>query len=652
MKQYLLIAFLLVSGILCGQTTQYDKYTWSAVPEALPNDTVKPVDGAKCTFERRIKEVYINKEDRFEEINVFHKRLKIETHNAIDNSNKIYVPLNNVIEILNIKARFISPGGKITELAQESIKEVKNLENNGDYKIFAIEGIEIGGEIEYFYTLRKKFDAYQSITVQSDEPKENVEVIFAFPSKLEYYIKGYNGFPDFTTETDDKTNITVMRAKADYIPALKEELYADYRANLMRFEYTLAYNSYNSALRTYSWSKVCSNIYTNIYELTGSETKAVNELAKQLELKKGTIEQKIRKVENWVKTEISISESITDTPPLDEIIKNKQTSKYGSSRLTANLLTQLGIPYELVLTTDRTKRKFDPDFNGFNFLDDYLIYFPDLDQYIVPDDPTIRLGVNAINYQGNYGLFMHPFRYNDKLSSLAYRIKKLPVTSWSKSVDSLLVKVVCDFNQVKSNVTIHREMVGILGYSIQSFWESIGDDRHKELINELFEMGDKNTIVQSFKVINGSRPDIGVRPLTFDVNLISNTLIESAGNDFIINIGKTIGTQSELYQTKERKQPVDVQFAHHFYRKIEFSIPKGYKVSNPDDLNMKVEMVENGRVSAYFTSWYELSGNTLYIYSREVYPEIEYPVSSFNQFRDVVNAAADFNKKKLIITPL
>ncbi len=652
MKQFLLVAFFLGSGILYGQSITYDKYNWSETPEAIQNDTVKAVNGAKCTFERRIKEVYISKEDRFEEINVFHRRIKIETHNAIDNNNKIYVPLTDVIEIMAIKARFISPAGKITELTQESIKEVKNLENSGDYKIFAIEGAEIGGEIEYFYTLRKKFDPYQSTTIQSTEPSEDVEVIFTFPSKLEYYIKSYNGFPDFTTQTDDKTNITVMRAKADYIPALKEETFANYRANLMRYEYTMSYNSFNSVLRSYSWSKVCNNIYNNIYQLSSGEEKSITELAKKIELKKAGDEQKIRNVENWIKSEISISESITETPPLDEIIKSKQSSKYGATRLMANLLTKLGIPYELVMTTDRTKREFDPDFNGFNFLDDYLIYFPDLDQYIVPDDPTIRLGINAINYQGGYGLFMHPVRYNDKLASLAYRIKRLPVTPVSKNADSLLIKVVCDFNKLSSDVIIHREMTGALGYSIQSFWESIVEERHKDLISELFDMGDKNTNILSFKVLNGSRPDIGVRPLIFDVNLTANSLIESAGNDFIINIGKTIGTQSEMYQTKERKQPIDIQFAHHFYRRIEFSIPKGYKVSNPTDLIMNVEMVENGKVSAFFTSWYEQAGNTLYIYSREAYPEIEYPVSSFNQFRSVVNAAADFNKKKLIITPL
>jgi len=375
-------------------------------------------------------------------------------------------------------------------------------------------------------------------------------------------------------------------------------------------------------------------------------------LAKKLEIKSGTGDHKIRAVENWIKTEISISDAITTTPTLDEIIKNKQTSKYGATRLFVALLTQLNIPFELVMTCDRTEREFDPDFNGWNYLSNYLIYFPDVDLYIVPDDPNIRLGVNAFNYQGEYGLFLHPVKYNEKLGSMAYQVKKLPVLPCSKSVDSLLIKVVCDFNQLKSDIVIRRIMSGALGYSLQEFWESIPEEKYKELLKEFFDMGDKNTTIQSYKVVNSARTDIGLKPIIMDVNLVANSLIESAGNDFILNIGRVIGTQSEMYQTSKRKLPVDIEYVHSFYRKIEFNIPKGYKVTNLGDINMKTEMVENGKVSAYFNSWYEQSGNTIFIYSREAYPELEYPVSSFDEFRKVVNASADFNKKKLIITPI
>ena len=390
---------------------------------------------------------------------------------------------------------------------------------------------------------------------------------------LNYLIKSYNGFPDFTTEKDDKTSISVMQAKTDYIPALAEEKYANYRANLMRYEYTMAYNSYNSVLRAYSWSKVSNNVYNNLYQLSKNESTAINDLTKKLEIKNGKSEQKIRTVENWIKTEISISDAITKNPALDEIIEYKQTSKYGATRLFVALLTQLNIPFELVMTCDRTERKFDPDFNGWNFLDDYLIYFPRLTSILFPTIRNIRLGVNAFNYQGEYGLFLHPVNYNEKLGSMAYQIKKLPVLPYSQSTDSLFVKVDCNFNQLKTDMVIHREMSGALGCSFQSFWESIDDERHKEMISEVFDMGDKNTNIGSFKVLNGSRIDIGVSPMIFDVNLTANSLLESAGNDFILNIGKTIGTQSEMYQTSKRKLPIDIEFVHSFYRKIEFNIP-------------------------------------------------------------------------------
>lgn len=651
MKQYLYIIFIALTGFnLSGQITKFDKYDWNTIPEVLKQDTVKAVNGAKVTFERRIKEVYLNEQSYFEEINVFHQRIRVETHNAIDENNKIYIPVNDVIEILKIKARFISSTGKITELDQSSIKELDNLENKGDFKIFAIEGIEIGGEIEYFYILRNSYNPFQTIWLQGKDPRTNVEVIITFPSKIQYLAKSYNGFPDFIKTTNDSTEITTLQARAEYIQALADEEYSNYRANLMRVECTLAYNNYNSVLRVYSWAKAGNTFYNTVYKTSKSESSAVSRLAGELELKGSTVEQRVRNVENWVKTEISISEAIKQAPAIDEIIKYKQTSKFGATRLFVALFTKLNIPYELVISCNRENRKFDPDFNGWNFLDNYLIYFPDLNKYIVPDDPDIRLGVNAFNYQGEYGLFLHRITYDEKLETFGYEIKKLPVNPSCESMDSLMIKVNCDLSSLTSNVNIHREMSGALGYSFQSFWEGTNEERQRTIIGNIFDMGDKNTKIQNFEVKNSSRKDISVKPIIMDVNLTAFSLIESAGNDFIINIGRTIGTQSEMYQKTERKLPIVIDFEHGFYRKIEVPIPTGYKITNLEELNMKVEMNVDGKISAFFTSWYEMKGNTLLIYSYEMYPELSYPVSQFNQFRDVINAAADFNKKTLILT--
>ena len=144
--------------------------------------------------------------------------------------------------------------------------------------------------------------------------------------------------------------------------------------------------------------------------------------------------------------------------------------------------------------------------------------------------------------------------------------------------------------------------------------------------------------------------DIAVKPLKWNVDLTANSLVEQAGNDLIVKIGETIGEQSELYQETKRKLPIVVSEVHNYFRKLIFEIPEGYSVSNLSDLNMNVEMQNNGKVSCCFTSWYELSGNKLIVYSREYYTENGYPADLFESFRKVINAAADFNKKTIILS--
>jgi len=85
-------------------------------------------------------------------------------------------------------------------------------------------------------------------------------------------------------------------------------------------------------------------MYNSFYQLSKGEQKAVNDLIKKLEIKSSIDEQKVRAVENWTKTEISISDAITNNPALDEIIEYKQTSKSGATRyllLCSTILTFL-----------------------------------------------------------------------------------------------------------------------------------------------------------------------------------------------------------------------------------------------------------------------------------------------------------------------
>ena len=54
--------------------------------------------------------------------------------------------MNRAIELIDAKARVIKPNGEVTEFNKENIKDVSDLEAQGAYKFFAIEGAELGSE--------------------------------------------------------------------------------------------------------------------------------------------------------------------------------------------------------------------------------------------------------------------------------------------------------------------------------------------------------------------------------------------------------------------------------------------------------------------------------------------------------------------------
>lgn len=633
-----------------AQKMEFSGYDWNTFPSVAIPDTVKPVNGATITLERRINEVYLNAEDIFEELSIFHRRIKVASHDAINNFNKFYIPVGNVIEVLGIKARFISPSGKITDVPQESIKEVENLENKGNFRVFAIEGAESGGEIEYYYKVRKRFSAYGSVFTQGNEPRTNVEIIFSFPAKLEYATKSYNGFPQFSASFDSTSNKKILKASVPYITGISEERYSAYQDKIMRYEYTLTHNGYTSPLRIYSFSKVAGNVYNNLYLTSKTENAAVTAALKKLKVEGLPEKEKIRKLENWLKTDMIISEDLPSSMTIDEMLKLRQATEFGITRLFVAFLTAMKVHFETVITSDQAEKKFDPDFNGWNYLNDYLLYFPGYNAVILPNNTSYRVGMIPSNYQDSYGLFLQPLSYGKKFKSLSYDIKKLPSDNYLNNGDTLDIHLRLNMEQMNLDADIHRVFTGEFASSFQSFWKLINAERQDEVVRGMFNMGSQNTTVHSYELANESPGDIGVKPLIWDVKLTANALVEQAGDDIIIKIGETIGEQIELYQQTTRKLPVYVGNLHGYFRRIVFDIPRGYKVLNADNLKMRVEMKENNQVSSCFVSDYEIAGNQLIITSTEYYSKMEYPLSEFESFRKVINAAADFNKKTILLT--
>jgi len=142
-----LCSFVLLSINIYSQQANLLGYSWdenrkrieiSAEEEKMPKIILLTKSIIEYTFEN----------EEFIQYTLYHLIVRVNSDDAIESSNKIYISMYNAIDVVNIKARSISKDGKIINLDKNNIKEIKNDENNHASRIFAIEGVEKGSEIE------------------------------------------------------------------------------------------------------------------------------------------------------------------------------------------------------------------------------------------------------------------------------------------------------------------------------------------------------------------------------------------------------------------------------------------------------------------------------------------------------------------------
>ncbi|HEX6916112.1 MAG TPA: hypothetical protein VF145_12775, partial [Chitinophagaceae bacterium] len=175
-------------------------------------------------------------------------------------------------------------------------------------------------------------------------------------------------------------------------------------------------------------------------------------------------------------------------------------------------------------------------------------------------------------------------------------------------------------------------------------------DKQQEANIEIIRTVANSSDVSNIRVENTALTDyFSNKPLVIAGDIRSSSLIERAGNKILVKIGEIIGPQEEMYQEKPRQLPVELDFPHMLERKIVFKIPYGYRVKNPGDLNFDITHKRGQQVTMGFESSYSIEGDLLTVIIRESYREMQYPLSAFEDFKNVINAAADFNKVVLVL---
>ena len=662
-----IFSFILAWNSLSAQiefNIEAKEYTYEDQPTLT---SISPADTSYSSIiikDKTINELYFTDQYGGEKLQrellfsfkTFHRRVKLNNDEAVQDYNKMYISMNGFKQLLDIKARSINPDGTVTNFNKENMKFIENFQNAGPYNILALEGVQVGAEIEYIYTIQYlENDLYGHIYVQGSSPKKAFSYELIYPDKFEFLAKSYNDCKPMVLDTLNKDRLR-LKIDATDIKAHKEEDMSAGDATIARVEYKLEANNYTGKSNIYSWKNASESFTENLYnELEDSkaakkEKKTLIKMAKKdIGLKAGSPDKAIiYAIEQYIKKDLRISDE-NGKRVFHEIKSAKVLTEYAALRLYIRLLEYYGVDHQLLLTSSRFSKTFDPDFETYNFFEKYLLYFPQLDQFTDPSAANYRIGLLPYGYCYNKGLFFKSKEIGG-VKAFFPEVKDIPGTAYDKSYDNMDATIAFDDEFEKCKVFVKKETLGYNAAFTRPFFHLLTPDQKKEILESSLQLTGEDSKVLDYQTAGtemfGSMLD---KPFQLEGNVEMDHLIEKAGNNYLFKIGQIIGPQMEMYKSENRKYAVETHYNHSYKRILRFTIPEGYQVKNLKDLNLDFYSTSDGKRTMEFVSSYQLEGNLLTVTVNEFYNEIRIPVSRYEEYRTVINAAADFNKIVLVL---
>ncbi|HXP50466.1 MAG TPA: hypothetical protein VN922_10950 [Bacteroidia bacterium] len=627
---------------------EYKSYSWDETPKLHDLTKDEKKRNEVVIKDKRIIEYFFDSDDTLSMYITHHLIVRVNSDKAIEENNTAYVPLGEGVKVMEIKARAIAKDGKVTPLNDKNIKDVDNYENQGPFRIFAIDGIEAGGEVEYIYTVRRPVRIYSTEYIRRSALHKLVNVDIYSPKHLVFLAKSYNGFPDMVLDStmDSKRHIF---AKGYDIEGYDHEDFSADDGALMRMEYVIAYNKAKDPdTRLYSYSDFCQKLFDVLdKESDKQDIKTAEKVIDTMKMKNFTDEEKIRHIESVIKGTIAVRQDVSGdkSSTLPVIFKNHVCDETGILKVYHLLFNAANITHQIVMTSDRFDKPFDGDFDSWTYLQKYLIYFPTANNYIAPTEVGSRYGFMPAEWICQKGYFMHSVTIGKGVQTGVGVVRELPCNDYKKTTGEIYADVKFDLDLAVVNLHFKQTFSGYEAYSFQPFYNYLADQDRKDFTDKLFKSIFEDAKPTNVKVSGYNEKDIFRNPFVIEADFSTNSVLEKTGNKYLFKVGELIGPQSQLYHDSARHTPIENHYNHGYHREIKFTIPNGYKVTNLDAANMDV--YDGAATDAHtmeFHSYYKTDGNTVTVYCDEYYAQLRYPISMYEQFRNVINASADFNK--------
>ena len=652
MKKILGILLLPALALIArGQDPAITLEEWSKTPTLHSIDGSHSKESAIILLDKRRMEYIDNAKKQVELYRTLHRIVRVNDDNGIESFNRVYLGVADNNDIVDIRARTILPSGKVIEVDKKNIKDFK--EKDGSlYKIFAMEGLEKGCEVEYYYTFKREPAFFGQEAMQGKFTVLDAKLEIVVPERLVFELKGYN----CSIAVQD----TVLKGKRIFstglrdIPGAEEEKYAAYNANLKSIEFKLSYNMTTSSgrERLFTWNELAKKVYSLYGTYTEKELKKTGDLVQTNGWDKlGTDKEKIVAVENYLKRQFATREDISgqDAGSIEWIIKNRIATHQGIIRLYGAIFEKLGIGHQIVLAPDRSESAIDKSFENWNSPHNFLFYFPSTKKFMAPTLLATRYPWINPFWGAENGLFCKVTTIGSFTTALA-EVKPIPLEDYTQSYSKIESSLKLNPGFDTLLVDMKQSYAGYEGSAYRAGYVLSTPEEQHAFLKELVKFGTNSENIVSSSIENSDFESYSDnKPFVLHASVKANELLENAGNKILVKIGEIIGPQTEMYQEKPRQFPMQLAFPHSLERTIELLLPEGYSVKNLQELAMHYEYRAKEEVTMGFTSDYKLENNVLKVHVLEQYRQTFYPLSDYEDFKKVINASADFNKIILVL---
>jgi hypothetical protein len=612
-------------------------YDWKAavVPEKIVEKNKKV--SAEYLKHLQIFEYFYDRKGNLRLVELVHKIVKINDNKALQQFNKVFIENHKKGGILKIKARAVSPSGKMTELGAENIHQVQNI--GSEYHIFAVEGAEKGGIIEFFYLREIEPDLHGEEFLQNIIPTQNLEFQIISPKNLIFTAKSYNGLSQPVQHHFETHNLMLLRE--DFVPAAQVAPFLGYTSHLKRINFKLQNDFHKGDYQHLSWNDIADQVASSIYEQPNDKSKAIL-LRHIYDIIAGeeSEEAKITKFDNYVKNYIrKKSFSFEDFSDWEKIFEHKMASEPEIIKLYAFFFDALQIEHQLVVTSNRSRCKFDADFPTWDFVETLFFFFPKHKTYLTPTERSFSYGFIPYFFTANTGLFIHKINLGTRAGGTGYtNIINAPAVSGTESdfklsFDQEMNLAFCDKKQIFSGA--------------KALQYRVNESGNAENYRQTYKF--KKSVFSKSRQYSEEFTDFN-EPVLLAQKTTSDAFSEFAGDKVLVKPDNFLKENIAAAQSFENENTAEVELEcmEKNKSKILICIPKGYIVKNLDDFNKKLSYGTPEKPIAGFAASAKITEEGIEIKTEEYYNEITFGKEDLKKYHAVRAAARAFRELVLV----